>query len=219
MKIGITTRIIYEDGIRKQFVNEQYIDYVKIANLTPIILPMIDEIDELLEMCDAFLVTGGDDLDSLWYNEPRSPQLGNFDLCMDKHDKKVIEYAYNNNKPLLGICRGLQAVNVFLGGTLIQHIEDDSHKRIKNNVPFEVINNGSIFDKVYTNDSTINSYHHQAIKDLAPELIVCGYSNNMIEAIIHKEKPIIAVQWHPEKILDKESISLIKEFANLIRNQ
>ena len=217
MKIGITTRIIYEDGIRKQFVNEQYIDYVKVANLTPIILPMIDEIDDLLEMCDAFLITGGEDIDSLWYNEPRSLHLGNFDLYMDKHDKKVIEYAYASNKPLLGICRGLQGINVFLGGTLIQHIEDDSHKKIENNVPFEVVDNGSIFSKIYTNDSTINSYHHQAIKKLAPDFIACGYSNNIIEAIIHKEKPIIAVQWHPEKIMDNESINLIKEFANLIK--
>jgi putative glutamine amidotransferase len=216
MKIGITTRIIYEDGIRKQFVNEQYIDYVRKANLTPIILPMIDEIDELLEMCDAFLVTGGEDLDSLWYGEPRSLYLGKFDLYMDKHDKKVIEYAYENNKPLLGICRGLQAINVFLGGTLIQHIEDGSHKKIANNAPFEVVDNGSIFSKIYSNKSTINSYHHQAIKDLAPDFIICGYSNNMIEAIIHKEKPILGVQWHPEKIMDDESINLIKEFAKLI---
>ena len=216
MKIGITTRIIYEDGIRKQFVNEQYIDYVKTANLTPVILPMIDEIDELLEMCDAFLITGGEDLDSLWYNEPRSLYLGKFDLCTDKHDKKVIEYAYHTNKPVLGICRGLQAINVFLGGTLIQHIEDDSHKNIEQSVPFEVIDNGSLFSKIYTADSTINSYHHQAIKDLAPNFIVCGYSNGIIEAIMHKEKPILGVQWHPEKIMDEESISLIKEFTKLI---
>ena len=216
MKIGITTRIIYEDGIRKQFVNEQYITYLQKANLTPIILPMIDEIDEILNLCDAFLITGGEDLDSHWYNEERSPLLCKFDLEMDKHDKKVIEYAYQNNKPMFGICRGLQAINVFLGGKLIQHIEDNSHKKIECGVPFEVVNNGSIFDRVYTNNSKINSYHHQAIKELAPNLVVCGYSNGQIEAIVHNEKPIVAVQWHPEKINDLESENLIKEFAKLI---
>lgn len=217
MKIGITTRIIYEDGIRKQFVNEQYIDYVKSANLIPIILPMTNNIDEVLDFCDAFLVTGGDDIDSLWYNEPHSPHLGSFDLEMDKHDKMVIEYAYKNNKPLFGICRGLQSINAFLGGSLIQHIEDNSHKSLKNGVPFEVINNGSIFSKVYNKHSQINSFHHQAIKDLAPNFVICGYSNGLIEAIAHKEKPIFAVQWHPEKIMDEESINLIKEFAKIIK--
>lgn len=217
MKIGITTRIIYENGIRKQFVNEQYIDYVKIAGFTPIILPMLTDIDDVLNLCDAFLITGGEDIDSLWYNEQRSPKLGNFDLKMDECDKYIIEYAYNNNKPLFGICRGLQAINAFLGGTLIQHIEDDSHKKIETGVSFEVVNNNSIFDKVYTNDSKINSYHHQAIKDLAPNFIVCGYSNGLIEAIVHNEKPIVAVQWHPEKIMDNESINLIKEFSKLTK--
>ena len=217
MKIGITTRIIYEDGIRKLFVNEQYIEYVKKANLTPIILPMIDNIEDILEICDAFLITGGDDIDSLWYNEERSPMLGKFDLKMDNHDKKVIEYAYKHNKPLFGICRGLQAINAFLGGSLIQHIEDESHKKFEGNQPFEVVENNSIFSKIYTNNSKINSYHHQAIKVLAPNFIVCGYSNGQIEAISHTEKPIFAVQWHPEKINDEESINLIKEFANYIK--
>lgn len=217
MKIGVTTRIIYEDGIRKQFVNQQYIDYVRKANLTPIILPMYDEIDEILDLCDAFLVTGGEDLDSLWYNEERSPMLGNFDIEMDKHDKKVIEYALKTNKPLIGICRGLQSINVFLGGSLIQHIEDNSHKKFEGGESFELVQNDSIFNKVYNNNSKINSYHHQAIKVLAPNLIICGYSNGMIEAIAHKDKPIIAVQWHPEKLNDLESDNLIKEFAKLIK--
>ena len=217
MKIGVTTRIIYEDGIRKQFVNQQYIDYVRKANLTPIILPMYDEIDEILDLCDAFLVTGGEDLDSLWYNEERSPMLGKFDIEMDKHDKKVIEYALKTNKPLIGICRGLQSINVFLGGSLIQHIEDNSHKKFEGGESFELVQNDSIFNKVYNNNSKINSYHHQAIKVLAPNLIICGYSNGMIEAITHKDKPIIAVQWHPEKLNDLESDNLIKEFAKLIK--
>ena len=172
-----------------------------------------------MNLCDAFLITGGEDIDSLWYNEERSEMLGKFDLAMDKCDKKVIEYAYNNNKPLFGICRGLQAINAFLGGSLIQHISYNSHKKIEKGVPFEVVENNSIFPKIYSNDSKINSYHHQAINKLAPNFLICGYSNGVIEAIAHETKPIIAVQWHPEKILDDESINLIKEFAKLINKK
>lgn len=215
MKIGITTRIIYENGIRKQFVNEEYIKYIESAGFTPIILPISDNAYELYDLCDAFLITGGDDIDSLWYNEEHHPLLGNFDIEMDKADKNVIEYAYNNNKPMLGICRGLQAINAFLGGTLVQHIEDDSHKKIAYGVDFELVRNGNFFENVYTDYSKINSYHHQAIKDLAPGFIICGYSNNMIEAIQHESKPIVAVQWHPEKLDDMDNKNLIKEFAKL----
>ena len=216
MFIGITTRIIYEDGIKKQFVNEAYIEYVKLAGFTPIILPMLTDIDDLLNLCDAFLITGGDDLHSKWYNEPLSPKAGTTHIEMDEADKNVIEYAYKNKKPMLGICRGLQAINVFMGGSLVQHIEDDSHKKIEGNVPFNPVHNGSIFDIVYHDDSKINSYHHQCIKELAPNFVICGYSNNCIEAIKHYDLPIIAVQWHPERIMDEESINLIKEFKKML---
>ena len=96
MFIGVTTRIIYEDGIKKQFVNEAFIEYVKLAGFTPIILPMLTDIDDLLDVCDAFLITGGDDLDSKWYNEPLSPMAGTTHIEMDEADKNVIEYAYKN---------------------------------------------------------------------------------------------------------------------------
>ena len=141
-------------------------------------------------------------MDSKWYNEPLSPKAGAIHHEMDLVDKYVIEYAIENKKPMIGICRGLQAINVFMGGSLIQHIEDDSHKKIEGNVEFKPVHNGSIFDLVYNDNSKINSYHHQCIKKLAPNFEICGYSNGCIEAIVHKELPIIAVQWHPERILD-----------------
>lgn len=216
MFIGITPRIIYENNIKKQFVNENYIEYVKLAGFTPIILPLQPNIDDLLELCDAFLITGGDDLHSKWYNEELSSKAGTIYLEMDEMDKYVIEYGCKSKKPILGICRGLQAINVFMGGSLVQHIEDDSHKKISSNVEFNVVHNDSIFDRVYNDNSKINSYHHQCIKDLAPNFDICGYSNGCIEAICHNKLPIIAVQWHPEKIMDDESINLIKEFKKLI---
>ena len=61
---------------------------------------------------------------------------------------------------MIGICRGLQAINVFMGGSLIQHIEDESHKKIESDVEFTTVKNGSIFDRVYNDNSKINSYHH-----------------------------------------------------------
>ena len=217
MFIGITTRIIYEDEIKKQFVNEAYIEYVKLAGFTPIILPMITNIDNLLSLCDAFLITGGDDLHSKWYNEELSPFAGTTHIEMDTVDKYVLDYAIKAKKPVMGICRGLQAINAFMGGSLVQHIIDDSHKNIEGNVEFKPVHNSSIFDKVYSENSLINSYHHQCINKLAPNFKICGYSNGCIEAISHETLPIIAVQWHPERIMDTESINLIKEFAKMAK--
>mgnify|MGYP003301982266 CR=1 FL=1 len=71
-------------------------------------------------------------------------------------------------------------------------------EKIEGNVEFSPVHNGSIFDKVYNDNSKINSYHHQCINKLAPNFTICGYSNGCIEAIVHNELPIIAVQWHPE---------------------
>ena len=124
MNIGITCRYIYEDGIEKQFVNTQYLDYVAGVGFTPIILPINQNIDKLLELCDCFLITGGNDLDPSFYNEENiSSYL--IDKRMDELDLKVVNYAYKANKPLLGICRGLQVINVYFEGSLYQDLEKD----------------------------------------------------------------------------------------------
>ena len=213
-KIGITMRYIYEDGTQKHFINNDYLKYVD--NLfIPIALPIDKNIDELLELCDCFLVTGGDDMDSSWYNEPRHPKTLNVEPKMDVLDKTVIEYALKSGKPLLGICRGFQSLNVFLGGSLIQDIPNDTHRGLIDNVGITLTGEGNFFKEIYNNDSKINSYHHQGINRLANDLIPTVMSNGLIEAVEHKTLPIVAVQWHPEKLTDKESKELIKKFSLL----
>lgn len=213
-KIGITARYIYENGVCKQFVND---DYLKAINneFLPVILPIDKNIDELLDICDCFLITGGDDLDSKWYNEPLHPKAGNVDIKMDELDKKVVDYCVKTKKPLFGICRGFQAINVFLGGSLIQHIEDESHKKIQQGVTIEIINEGMLLKNILTNETKINSYHHQGIKQLAPSLIPICKSNGLIEAFEHKYLPIFAVQWHPEKLSTPEIKNIVRKLKEL----
>ena len=104
---------------------------------------------------------------------------------MDQLDKKIIEYCINKNKPLLGICRGIQSINVFLGGTLKQNIlyhNDENH-----------------FIKFKNKYILVNSFHHQSIDKLAPNLLVVAKSlDDEIEIIKHKFLKIIGLQFHPE---------------------
>ena len=218
MKIGITCRYIYEDGIEKQFVNTQYLDYVASVGFTPIILPIDQNIDELLKLCDCFLITGGNDLDpSLYHEENISAYL--VDKRMDELDFKVIDYACKNKKALLGICRGLQAINVYFGGSLYQDLENKEHNKKESMQEFIVNNKSRFFKDCITNESTINSYHHQGIKLLGDNLINAGESLNLIEAIEHKDEDIYAVQWHPEKLNDDFSRNIIKRFKELIKEK
>lgn len=210
-KIGITVRCEIKEGI--SFVRNEYLDYVSEC-FTPVILPMENN-DKLIEECDCFLVTGGDDINPKYYNEENESHSSYVDIRVDELDKKVIEHALKTRKPLLGICRGIQALNVFLGGTLLQHIEDKSHEK---NLDDKLVLNGEgrYFKNIFPSNISINSYHHQAIKKLAPGLVNVGESRGIIEAVEHNEYPILAVQWHPEKLHDIYSKKLIELFKGIV---
>ena len=215
--IGVTPRLLIEDGVEKQFVNTSYIDVLLNYDCNIIMLTLNNpNVDELLELCDGFLITGGSDLDPKFYNEENKGDSKGVDERLDTVDKAVVDYAYKNKKPLLGICRGHQSINVFLGGSLIQHI--DKHRSIKGDHEVYSIKNEYLdFDeKIYT-----NSYHHQAVKESAPGMeVICKHLDGTCEAIIHKELPIIGIQWHPEKMYEtKESKIIFDKFFEFVNKK
>lgn len=215
MKIGITCRYIYEDGIEKQFVNTKYLEYVESVGFTPIILPINLDIEELLKLCDCFLLTGGNDLDPSYYHEENKTSYS-VDKRMDELDFKVIDYAIKHNLPVLGICRGLQAINVYFKGTLYQDLENKNHNKKEDNQEFIINNKSRFFSKCLDEKTLINSYHHQGINKLGDGLVDAGRSYGLIEAIEHECLDIYGVQWHPERMNDEYSHKLIKEFKKLL---
>ena len=205
--IGVTPRLLTEDGVEKEFVNRNYVDNLLNYSCNVIMLTLNNPaLEEVLELCDGFLVTGGSDMDPKFYGEDNLGLSKNVKPDLDEVDKKVIEYAAKTKKPLLGICRGHQSINVFLGGSLFQDIGND-HKGIANNHKAKAIKNDVL---AFDEDITINSYHHQAVRDVAPNMkAVAFHTDGTIEAIVHDYLPIIGVQWHPEKLTGTPETKII----------
>lgn len=217
--IGVTPRTLTEDGVLKQFVNQTYVDALIGCGFNVIMLTLDNpNPEDIFELCDGFLVTGGSDLDPACFGETNDEGLSKgINPSLDILDKMVVEYAAKTKKPMLGICRGHQSINAFLGGTLHQHIGDD-HKGIAYDHKAKTIKNRLLdFDE----EIIINSYHHQAVKDVAPNMTaIAWHPDGTNEAIIHNELPIIGVQWHPEKLPgDPVSNIIFNKFKELVEGK
>lgn len=218
--IGVTTRINKTDTSTFFRVQRNYIDKLTSRGLNPIILTPQTNLDVIMPLCSGFLIIGGADYDPSYYHETNALNLSqDIDLEMDAFDQKIINYAINIKKPILGICRGHQALAALLGGSLYQDIEQEKlshpHDDIYHNVV--KINNFGLAT-LLPDEFKVNTYHHQAIKTLAPGFITLYQNHDIIEAIEHKTLPIIGIQWHPERMDTFESDVIFKYFADKIKD-
>ncbi len=177
---------------------------------------------EKLTECSALLLTGGSDINPEIYGQSNELQLSkNIDYERDNFERSLIDIALKNNLPILGICRGLQLTNAHLGGSLFQHI--DNHKN--NSGDDDLIHNVKVQENSLLNQVTkkvegkVNSSHHQAVDKVAEELTVSAISEDgIIEALEWKnpsnKSPLLLVQWHPERVKDKNENPFSKEILN-----
>lgn len=205
-----------------------YLESIEAVGALPIILPFTvnkDEIRQTFELCDGLLFTGGQDISADLYG-------GNSELCgkpctiRDEMEKQLFKLAVENDKPSLGICRGIQLFNVLLGGTLYEDIPTQLKSSLihKQNPPYDVpihevdiIKGTPLYDIVGNDKISVNSYHHQCIKQLAPQLeIAARAADGLTEAVYMPDKRfILAVQWHPEFIYknSKPCLEIVRAFA------
>lgn len=161
-----------------------------------------EKIAEYKEIFDGFLISGGVDIDPSYYGEEIQFDSVHTDKARDDFESVAIKEFYATGKPILGICRGLQALNVFLGGKLYQHI--DNHRQEEpghiQTHSVDVVKGSMLFDITNEEKLMVNTFHHQNIKELAPTLVADAYSyDGYIEAAHDVEhKFCIGVQWHPE---------------------
>ncbi|GHU89557.1 hypothetical protein FACS1894202_07970 [Clostridia bacterium] len=138
---------------------------------------------------DALLLTGGGDTHPKFYGEPLNGSR-DIDVERDVMELELFKAFVSARKPVLGICRGMQLINIALGGTLLQHIEN--HSRVKDVDRLHPIEGLEGFTEV-------NSAHHQAVGKLGGGLKVWAKSGDIVEGISHGDLPILGVQWHPER--------------------
>jgi len=192
--------------------------------------------DHDIESCAAFILTGGIDIDTDLYegevDYAHKPEL--FQTERDLFEKKIYGYAMDHKLPVLGICRGLQLVNVLEGGKLVQDLgdENDIHKKSGEEDKQHLVHispDSLLYDIANVQTGMVNSAHHQAIDEaeIAPTLKVnarSGTGDQTIEGIEFKDKTgkpfLLCVQWHPERMVDKEisplSLQIKKSFLNAI---
>lgn len=214
--IGLTPRVLTEDNVEKQFVNDNYVNALVKSGFNVIMLTLDNpNPEEIFDLCDGFLVTGGSDMDPIHFNEINNGLSKGVNPRLDTLDKLVVEYAVKHKKPMMGICRGIQSINVFMGGTLFQDI-GTAHKNLPFDHHLETIENDYI---KLPKEIVVNSYHHQAIKDVAPNFkVFAKHSDGTIEGIVHETLPILAVQWHPEKIYgDPISDIIFEKFSSYFK--
>ena len=146
---------------------------------------------------DGLLLSGGGDLSADLFGQKKHEKSSEPDIRRDTEEFSLIQAFCAKRKPILGICRGIQVLNVFFGGDLVQDIPNHN-----NNSHIIKLMPDSFLNKTYGNEITVNSYHHQAIGKLAYGFSALAYSKDgVIEAIMHDKLPILGIQWHPERMI------------------
>jgi putative glutamine amidotransferase len=229
--IGITTRNGKDsNGHPLTALQHSYTNAIMKAGGLPILIPsMLAEEDflDLYSRVAGILFTGGGDVSLEYFNGSDHPRIGEVDKGRDITEISLMLAAVNDGKPVLGICRGAQVMNVALGGTLYTHIHDQLKGALDHDYPGDLrrvlvhpVNMDENTHSVEIFGETllmVNSLHHQGLKDIAPSLRAVGYSpDGLVEVVELPDHPYaVSVQWHPEWLTDQLPMQrLFKSFVD-----
>ena len=227
--IGITTQTLHSiDGIPEGLppswmMSDRYIVAVAAAGGAPVMIPLLDQDEASLravyDQLDGVMIPGGVDMDPHTFGEEHSCRLGRTDAARDAVELRITRWTLEDKKPLLGLCRGSQVINVAMGGSLYQDIDDECPKAIKHDYfptagytrdylahPVEVTRGTRLAAILGRRDVTVNSMHHQGVKQLAPGLVVSAVApDGLVEGLESSNGHfMVGVQWHPEALVDHD---------------
>ena len=223
--IGVTP--LWDAGRYSVWMLPEYLDGIRAAGGVPVVLPLAaddTDVEALADAFDGFLFTGGPDVAPALYGA--EDQVGLQGLCPERDalESALFQAVMRTDKPILGICRGIQFINAALGGTLwqdlpSQHPSEVIHRQPKPfNTPIHPVSlSGPIRTLLGKDMLMVNSHHHQAVKDLAPGLVPMAVApDGIVEAVelVSATRFLWAVQWHPELLFDKDpdSLALFQHF-------
>lgn len=207
-----------------------YTDSVIRAGGVPVLLsPVPDrDIPLIFDRIDGLVLTGGGDVEAHRYGADDHKSMSRMDFDRDEFEIELAREAARRRFPVLAICRGLQVINVALGGSLIQDIPSDlgsmdhtviGHAVYNGHQPIKMDPGCAVATVVNDTELMVNSIHHQAVQDLAPGFrAVAWAADGVVEAIEHEDEtwPLLAVQWHPEYLGDREDAASHALFAALV---
>lgn len=217
-RIGITTGTeasLSASGRRlivSNTVPAAYIEAIAAAGGLPLLIPASvppQKAEEYLPLLDGLLLTGGEDIDPSYYGEEPEKELGVVDVERDRMEWELTRLALQWNLPILGICRGIQVLNVAAGGTLWQDIARRSEFHVKHRQQAAGdwathtlrVESGSLLARIFgTTQVRTNTFHHQAVKEVAPGFRAVAWSADGLIEGIEKEGEVfvVGVQYHPE---------------------
>jgi putative glutamine amidotransferase len=213
---------LYDEERTSYWMLPGYMKGIEEAGGIPVMLPLTTDsevISKLAETFDGFLFTGGQDVDPALYGEEKKALCGAACAERDKLETELFRQVVELDKPAFGICRGIQMMNVALGGTLYQDIPSEMTTELQHSQkpPYDVpvhsviIEPGTLLHHIVQADTLrVNSYHHQGIKRLSDQLIpVAQAEDGLIEGVVLPGRRfILGVQWHPEYMYESDTYSL-----------
>lgn len=227
--IGITMYV--KDGTLT--IPENYVRAVEAAGGIPHLFSMScnpSAVKSETEIVDGVIFSGGEDISPLRYGSQPCREIGKICAARDSAEVLIFQCARKRNIPILGICRGMQFINVMLGGTLLQDIPTQwnnpiQHKQLpaKDVATHTVtINKGTrLWDILKTSCVNVNSFHHQCVKDCSPQLRISAYSPDGVPEALEStgRANILGVQFHPEGLYEKDKVflTLFEKFIELAR--
>ena len=185
-------------------INMYFADYARgviEAGGLPVHVPMDVDPVALASRLDGLLITGGTDVDPARYGAEPHPELLQVEPDRDEIEFALLDSAIEKDVPVLGICRGLQVINIFDGGSVHQHVpphwqKDKPPESIEHGVEFK---DGSVLQRLYGPSLQVNTIHHQTVDRPGTHLTVTAIADDgEVEGLEHDGAPVVAVQWHPE---------------------
>lgn len=192
-----------------EFYFRDYARRVAEAGGLPVLLSLETDPARIVERLDGIVLPGGTDVDPARYGAEPAPDALDPEPARDAHELALLDAAAAGGVPVLGICRGLQVINVWRGGTLHQHVPehglfDEPPDRLQHEVAFTA---GSALAGVYGRSAMVNSLHHQTVDRLGEGLTVTAEApDGTVEGLECADAPVVAVQWHPELLPEPDPI-------------
>ncbi len=222
--VGITVSIDHGKVIRKNldyfYVKRAYSEAVRRVGGRPVLITPDLDVEGVAELCDGIIISGGDDLPPLLYGEQMSSLINLESEVRIGWERELIDLFSGHERPILGVCYGLQLINVHFGGSLLQDIANNRPGSIDHGGGGRVtshrikIHEGSFLSAPLGQAATVSSNHHQAIKALAPNFTVAATADDgVIEAI--EWNNTVAVEWHPES--DVTCDAVYTHFVNMMK--